>query len=204
MENIQITYLTESDIIHYNEEKPKEVMTMKLVCELCGGVLLVTADGQQAECTQCGLRYSMASLREKLNKKEQPESPKPVEPEQEEVSDFARPYKVWLERARNSACSRYNIMVILGGRPRPLSNECTLYWDTTDKHFELPICVSRGMKKVFEGVLTGVPDGKTLSITLDIDPAQTMPVVIKETSNSTVHFQERPGATDNWAHGQRK
>ena len=40
---------------------------MKLACDLCGGTLQITASGQSAVCTNCGISYSMERLREKLD-----------------------------------------------------------------------------------------------------------------------------------------
>lgn len=58
---------------------------MKLTCDLCGGALQMNLGGQGASCTNCGLTYSMARLREMLTNKtpdkpERPEPPKPVPP----------------------------------------------------------------------------------------------------------------------------
>ena len=39
---------------------------MKLTCDLCGGALQMTKDGQSAVCTQCGIAYPMERLREGL------------------------------------------------------------------------------------------------------------------------------------------
>ncbi len=174
---------------------------MKLVCELCGGALLVDAGGQEATCKNCGLCYPMAALREKLGlgKAEQPKIPEM--PAEGDV--FAKPYRIVLERVKNpSIGNKVTCILIRDGRPRPLADDAAFWWDTDEKRFEIPIYIAKGDRKRFEGVLTGVPDGKDLHIVLDVDPNVKMLAVIKECNNSTIHLEERPGATDNWTHGQ--
>lgn len=172
---------------------------MKLVCDLCGGALQVKPGSQEAECKNCGLCYSMEALREKLDRTEQTECPeKPVAAEA-----FEKPYRIKLEREKGPAL-RYDVtfILIMGQRPRPLSEEALLCWDSDETRFEIPIYIAKDMDKVFEGVLTGVPDGKDLHIVLGVDPKEKMLGVIKKSSNSTVRFEERAGATDRWNHGQ--
>lgn len=168
---------------------------MKLVCELCGGALLVDVDGQEATCKNCGLSYSMAALREKLGlgKAEQPKT----------ADTFAKPYRVMLERVKNpSLGNAVTCILIMDSRPRPLADDAAFRWETDDKRFEIPVYIAKGNRKRFEGVLTGVPNGEDLHIVLDMDANVKMLAVIKECNNSTIHFEERPGATDNWTHGQ--
>ena len=51
---------------------------MKLTCDLCGGSLQMNAGGQEASCKNCGLCYSLDTLREKLRSGSAPQN-KPVE-----------------------------------------------------------------------------------------------------------------------------
>ena len=169
---------------------------MKLACDLCGGELLVIPGGEAA-CVKCGLRYSMEALREKLSLAEE-KTEAPVE------TAVRKPYRVELSRVKNlKVRSSVTMIIIRNDRPRPLSEEASFLWETDEARIEIPIYIAKGTKKVFEGVLTGEADGKDIRIVLDVDPAVKMLGVIKETSNSTFRFCERPGATENWTHGQK-
>ena len=57
----------------------------KLVCDICNSPLEMNADGQGAVCTSCGMNYSTARLREKLNVKTPAQS---VEEEVYDITDF--------------------------------------------------------------------------------------------------------------------
>ena len=52
---------------------------MKITCDLCGGMLQINSGGQGATCENCGIGYTMARLREKLNEQQNP--PKTVDPQ---------------------------------------------------------------------------------------------------------------------------
>ena len=45
---------------------------MKLTCDLCGGELQMNTDSQGAICTNCGMNYTLDSLRKKLNAQSKP------------------------------------------------------------------------------------------------------------------------------------
>lgn len=168
---------------------------MKLVCDVCGGALQVNAGDRGAECTVCGLRYSIEALREKLGQTDVTRSA--------EVRAIEKPYLIELERLKNAALgNNVAIILIIGDRPRPLADDSSICWKSEDQQIEIPIYIAKGLKKKFEGVIAGVADGKNLHIVMEVDPKSQTLGVIKESSNSTIHLVERPGATENWSYGQ--
>lgn len=41
-------------------------MTMTVICDICGGTLMMDADGQYATCQSCSMTHSIERVREKV------------------------------------------------------------------------------------------------------------------------------------------
>jgi len=109
---------------------------------------------------------------------------------------FPEPYRITIEREYNRTVGEsVTFILITNGRPRPLANGAIITVECDKKCFEIPVLITKNSRKKFEGVLTGFADGNDIRILWDADPKQKNLGVIKETTNNTVSFQEKPGAT---------
>lgn len=109
---------------------------------------------------------------------------------------FAHPYRIIIERQMNSAIGNsVTFIMMIKGRPRPLADGGTTILECSQKCFEFPVEIIKNSRKKFEGVLTGIADGNDIRIVWDADLTSETLGVIKETTNNTVSFQKKPGAT---------
>lgn len=111
---------------------------------------------------------------------------------------FAEPYRVTLRREKHPKIGNsVTFILIANGRPRPLADDAWTTLEFSEKEFEIPVFITKNSRTKFEGVLTGTADGSDIRILWSPDLTQKTLGVIKETTNPTVTFVERPGAT-NW------
>ena len=109
-----------------------------------------------------------------------------------------RPYRITLRRTKDPVIRNdVTFIFIRDGRPRPLSDDAYACFEEDRKQFEIPVFITDNRKKKFEGVLTGTADGSDIQILWSPDLSENNWGVIVETSNDTVAFTARPGAT-NW------
>ncbi len=117
----------------------------------------------------------------------------------ESEEDFAAPYRIKIRRTKSERYGNSVTFIHLGfARPRPLSDDAYAEFSETKRRFEIPVFITDNKGKEFEGVLTGISDGNDISIVWEPDTSQKTLGVIIKTTNDTVRFEERRGATDNW------
>ena len=105
-------------------------------------------------------------------------------------------YRITIEREMNPTIGNsVTFIMIINGRPRPLANGGATILECDQKCFEIPVEIIKNSRKKFEGVLTGVADGNDIRIVWDADLTSETLGVIKETTNNTVLFRKKPGAT---------
>ncbi len=105
-------------------------------------------------------------------------------------------YRITIEREMNPTIGNsVTFIMIINGRPRPLADGGAVMVECDQKCFEIPVEIIKNSRKKFEGVLTGIADGNDIRIVWDVDPKEKNLGVIKETTNNTVCFQAKPGAT---------
>lgn len=115
------------------------------------------------------------------------------------VETLPQPYDITLVRKHNPAFTNDITFIHLAfGRPRPLADDACLQFSETKKCFEIPVYMTDNKKRTFEGLLTGIADGKPVRVVVDVDLTQETIFQITETSNDSVQFVEKPGATSNW------
>lgn len=109
---------------------------------------------------------------------------------------FPCSYRITIEREMNPAIGNsVTFIMIANGRPRPLADGGATILECDQKRFEIPVEIIKNSRKKFEGVLTGIADGNDIRIVWDADLTSETLGVIKETTNNTVSFQKKPGAT---------
>lgn len=109
---------------------------------------------------------------------------------------FPDSYRITIEREYNRTVGEsVTFILIVNGRPRPLANGAIITVECDKKCFEIPVFISKNSRKKFEGVLTGIADGNDIRILWDADLNLKTLGAIKETTNDTVSFQNKPGAT---------
>ena len=109
---------------------------------------------------------------------------------------FPYSYRITIERKRNPMIGdSVTFIMIVNGRPRPLADGGAMFLECDQKCFEIPVSIIENPRKQFEGVLTGIADGNDIRIVWDADLTSETLGVIKETTNNTVSFQKKPGAT---------
>lgn len=109
---------------------------------------------------------------------------------------FAQPYRITIERQTNPKIGNaVTFIMILNGRPRPLADGDMVMLDCDQAQFEIPVEIIKNSRKKFEGVLTGIADGTDIRIVWDADLTSETLGVIKETTNQTVSFRKKTGAT---------
>ena len=109
---------------------------------------------------------------------------------------FPYSYRITIERQMNPTIGNsVTFIMIANGRPRPLADGGAVILECDQKCFEIPVEIIKNSRKKFEGVLTGVADGKDIRIVWDADLTRETLGVIKETTNDTVSFRKKPGAT---------
>ena len=109
---------------------------------------------------------------------------------------FEREYCVTVEREHHPAIGdKITFIMLPNGRPIPLADGGTNRFYTDKKCFEVPVFITDNSRRKFEGVLTGIADGE--DITLRWAPERDTKTLgrITATTNSTVTFLERKGAT---------
>ncbi len=117
----------------------------------------------------------------------------------ESEDDFFIPYHIKLRRTKSERYGNSVTFIHLGfARPRPLSDDSFCVFSENKRRFEIPVFITDNKGKEFEGVLTGISDGNNISIVWEPDTSQKTLGVIIKTTNDTVRFEERRGATDNW------
>ncbi len=105
-------------------------------------------------------------------------------------------YRITIDRERNrNVGDLVTFILIANGRPRPLADGATIVVECDKKRFDIPVSIIKNSRKKFEGVLTGIADGNDIRILWNVDLTSKTLGVIKETTNNTVSFQEKPGAT---------
>ena len=110
---------------------------------------------------------------------------------------FLCPYRITIERTKNLQIGDSVTFILeINGRPRPLADGATIIFDCDKKYLEIPACITKGARKKFEGVLTGIADGEDIHITWEADLTSETLGVIKETTNNTVSFQKKSGETN--------
>lgn len=109
---------------------------------------------------------------------------------------FPDPYRITIEREYNHAVGEsVTFILITNGRPRPLANGAIITMECDKKRFEIPVFITKNSRKKFEGVLTGIADGSDIRIVWDVDLNSKTLGTVLQTSNDTVCFQSKPGAT---------
>lgn len=109
---------------------------------------------------------------------------------------MSHPYRITIERELNPTIGdSVTFIMIINGRPRPLANGGTTVFECDQTCFEIPVEIIKNSRKKFVGVLTGIADGTDVSILWDADLTSETLGVIKKTTNQTVSFQKKPGAT---------
>ena len=109
-----------------------------------------------------------------------------------------QPYRITLRRTKDPVVGNSVTFIFLrDGRPRPLADDAYACFECDCPQFEIPVFITDNKKKKFEGVLTGTADGDDVEILWSPDLSASLWGVILETTNPTVTFTERPGAT-NW------
>lgn len=112
------------------------------------------------------------------------------------AESFSRPYRITLERESDRTIGdTVTCILIIGGRPRPLADGGSIMLTDDRKVFEIPVMITKNSRKKFEGVITGIADGADIRIVWGVDLNQKTLSTIKQTTNSTVTFQAKPGAT---------
>lgn len=105
-------------------------------------------------------------------------------------------YRITIERQANLTIGNsVTFIMIVNGRPRPLADGGALMLECNQKCFELPVEIVKNSRKKFEGVLTGIADGNDIRILWDADLSTETLGIIKETTNNTVSFKKKTGAT---------
>lgn len=105
-------------------------------------------------------------------------------------------YYITINRKRNPAIgSSVTFIMIINGRPHPLADGGAMIFECDQKCFEIPVAIIKNARKKFEGVLAGIADGNDIHIVLDVDMTSETLGVINETTNNTVSFRKKPGAT---------
>lgn len=109
---------------------------------------------------------------------------------------LSRTYRITIEREMNPTIGNsVTFIMIINGRPRPLADGGATILECDQKYFEIPVEIIKNSRKKFEGVLTGIADGNDIRIVWNADLTSETLGVIKETTNNTVIFQKKPGAT---------
>ena len=108
---------------------------------------------------------------------------------------FPYSYRIEIDRKKNPAIGNtVTFIMIANGRPSVLADGGTLLFKCDQKRFEIPVEIRMESGERFEGVMTGLADGKDIHVVWDADPTSEALGVIKETTNNTVWFLEKPGA----------
>ena len=109
---------------------------------------------------------------------------------------LSNPYYITIEREHNSSVGdSITFLIMLNGRPKPVADGGSVSFKVDDERFEIPVFIGKNSRKNIEGVIMGVADGNDIDIVWSIDPASKTFGAIKSTTNNTVSFVERPGAT---------
>lgn len=162
----------------------------KAVCPACSAENTVDASSDASICKCCGTPFITAKAVEAFAA-----SVRGAAVSNEDPEVFPGSYRITIERERNCVVrDSVTFLLILNGRPRPLADGAAVSFEENRKHFEIPVFISKNSRNRFEGVLTGIADGNDIRITWSVDPKHKALGVIKETTNNTVSFQERPGA----------
>lgn len=112
------------------------------------------------------------------------------------VGSVSPAYRITIERETNPTIGNsVTFIMIINGRPRPLADGGTTILECDQKCFEIPVEIIKNSRKKFEGVITGIADGNDIRIVWDADLTSETLGVIKQTTNNTVSFQKKPGAT---------
>lgn len=112
------------------------------------------------------------------------------------LESFPHAYRITIEREMNPTIGNsVTFIMIINGRPRPLADGGAAIFECDQKYFEIPVEIIKNSRKKFEGVLTGIADGNDIRIVWDADLTSETLGVIKETTNKTVLFRKKPGAT---------
>lgn len=112
------------------------------------------------------------------------------------LESLSRTYRITIEREMNPTIGNsVTFIMIINGRPRPLADGGATILECDQKCFEIPVEIIKNSRKKFEGVLTGIADGNDIRIVWNADLTSETLGVIKETTNNTVIFQKKPGAT---------
>ncbi len=163
----------------------------KAICPKCHAEVTVDTAEEASVCSSCAAPFITLKAVDSF-----------VASQKEAATDadtLPGPYRIILRRACNPRIGNsVTFILIADGRPRPLSDDAYTSVVEDKKYFEIPVFITDNDKKRFEGVLTGVADGKDIDILWDVDlKNQTLGRII-ETTNNSVTFIGRPGATDNW------
>lgn len=113
-----------------------------------------------------------------------------------DTGTFPYSYRITIERERNRPVGEsITFILIANGRPRPLADGAITIVECDKRRFEIPVLITKNSRNKFEGVLTGIADGNDIRILWNADPKLKTLGIIKETTNNTVSFQAKPGAT---------
>ena len=112
------------------------------------------------------------------------------------LESLSHAYRITIERETNPAIGNsVTFIMIINGRPRPLADGGVMIFECNQKCFEIPVEIIKNSRKKFVGVLTGIADGTDIRIVWNADLTSETLGVIKETTNTTVSFRKKPGAT---------
>lgn len=178
-------------LIKYLKKRGAVMSFSKAICPKCHAEVTVNTAEEASICSSCAAPFITSKAVDSFTalKKEAAT----------DTDALPGPYRITLRRTHNSLIGdSVTFILIADGRPRPLADNAYTSIIEDKKYFEIPVFITDNDKKRFEGVLTGVADGRDIDILWDAElKNQTLGKII-ETTNSSVTFIGRPGATDNW------
>ncbi len=170
----------------------------KAICPKCGAEILVNAADDATICQLCGAPFITAKAIDAFSATSAPAPSSIVEPDV-----FPRCYRVTVKREKDPIIGNaITFLFILNDRPRPLSDDSSISFQSDEKLIEVPVFITNNAGTTFEGVLTGTADGKDIDVVWSVDPRSKTLGKITSSTNDTLRFVEKPGAADNWGHGQ--
>ena len=105
-------------------------------------------------------------------------------------------YRITIAReAEPSIRDSITFLLIPNDRPVPLSDGGSISLPSNQKHFEIPVFITDNSKRTFEGVLTGIADGKDICIRWKADRGSKTLGNIIATTNDTVSLKSKKGTT---------
>lgn len=105
-------------------------------------------------------------------------------------------YRITIEReADPSIRDSITFLLVLNGRPSPLADGGSISFQANQKCFEIPVLITGNSRSRFEGVLTGIADGRDIRIRWKAERGSKTLGNITVTTNDTVALVKKKGAT---------